>query len=531
MDTPHKGKRGRSSLRQTQKEQEVVLELKGITKRFPSVLANDNIDFILRSREVHALLGENGAGKTTLMNIIYGLFQPDEGEVFIHGEPATIKSPQDAISLGIGMVHQHFMLIPTLTVLENVILGLKSQKSILTDRNEIRKRILEISEKYGLKVNPDAKVGQLSVGEKQRVEIVKALYRGAKILILDEPTAVLTPPEIEEIMKIIRLMADQGLAVIPFITHKLPEVMAISDKVTVLRQGRVVTTINTKMTNERELAKKMVGREVLFQIEKHECRLGENIIDVRNLCAYDDKGLPALNDVSFSICKGEILGIAGVSGNGQRELEEVLVGLRKAVRGQILIKGKDVTNKLTKEIMEDGVSLIPEDRVGRGVAGGLSVAENLILGTHMKAPFAYNGSLPFKNQWFMRQKEINDYSDSLIKEFDIRTPNRDVPAHNLSGGNLQKLILAREISRNPDLLIVSQPTRGLDVAATEFIRKKLINQKERGSAILLISEDLNEILSLSDRVAVVYRGEILSIIPSKDVDIKKIGLMMAGIKQ
>jgi ABC-type uncharacterized transport system ATPase subunit len=508
-------------------QREPVVELRGITKSFAGVRANDSINFTLMSGEVHALLGENGAGKTTLMNILYGLYQPDEGEIFINGKQVRIRSPQDAISLGIGMVHQHFMLIPTLTVLENVILGIKSQKSILTDRADVRKRILEISEKYGLKIDPDAKVWQLSVGEKQRVEIVKALYRGAKILILDEPTAVLTPPEIVEITKIIRLMADQGLCVIPFITHKLPEVMAVSDRVTVLRQGKLVTTVDTKSTNERDLAMQMVGREIVCKFEKHECGTTK-VLDVRDVSALDDKGLPALKGISFSICEGEILGLAGVSGNGQKELEQVLAGVRKVTNGQILVKGKDVTNKSTNEILRDRVSVIPEDRVGNGMAGTMSIAENLILSSRCESPFASKGPLPFANRWFTNTSAIDDHANRLVQEFDIRTPSIHMAAQNLSGGNIQRLILAREISRNPELLIVSQPTRGLDVAATEFIRRRLCDQKQKGAAILLISDDLNEVLDLSDRVAVIYRGEIAGIVAGDECDISKIGLMMAG---
>ena len=506
---------------------EPVVELRGISKSFAGVRANDNINFSLMPGEVHALLGENGAGKTTLMNILYGLYQPDEGEIFVNGKLVRLRSPQDAISLGVGMVHQHFMLIPTLTVLENVILGMKSQKSILTDRAHVKQRILEISEKYGLKIDPDAKVWQLSVGEKQRVEIVKALYRGAKILILDEPTAVLTPPEIVEIKKIIRLMADQGMCVIPFITHKLPEVMAVSDRVTVLRQGKVVATLQTRSTNEKDLAMQMVGREIICKFERHECGTTK-VLDVRNISAFDDRGLPALKGISFSICEGEILGLAGVSGNGQKELEQVLAGVRKASNGQILVKGKDVTNKSTNEILGERVSVIPEDRVGNGMAGTMSIAENLILSSRCESPFAGRGPLPFANRWFTNTVAIDDHANRLVREFDIRTPSIHMAAQNLSGGNIQRLILAREISRDPELLIVSQPTRGLDVAATEFIRGRLCDQKQKGAAILLISDDLNEVLDLSDRVAVIYRGEIAGIVTSDEFDVGKIGLMMAG---
>ncbi len=506
----------------------IALEMRRITKRFPGVLANDSISFELKSGEVHAILGENGAGKTTLMNILYGLYAPDEGEICLNGKPVKLGSPKDAIDHGIGMVHQHFMLIPSLTVTQNVVLGLRSPKGIVLDRDYAEKRINQLSKEYGLKVDPKAKIWQLSVGERQRVEIIKALYRNARILILDEPTAVLTPPEVKEIVAIIRRMADQGLAVIPFITHKLPEVMAISDKVTVLRQGKVVSTVDSKQTNEKELARMMVGKDVLFRVERHTCEIGGPVLEVKNLSVLNDKGLPALKKVSFSICKGEILGIAGVSGNGQRELEETLMGLRKGQEGGIRIRDRDMLNRSTREIMDQGSAFIPEDRIGRGLAVNLSVAENLILNSYSDPDYSFNWFLPFKNRWFLNEKEINTHVSNLIKEYDIKTPSKDVPTKNLSGGNLQKLILARELSRSPALLVAAQPTRGLDVGATEFIRNKLMEQKTKGVAILLISEDLDEIMSMSDHVAVMYEGEIVGNLPIDEVKIEDIGLMMAG---
>lgn len=510
---------------------EVILEAKGITKRFPGVLANDHIDFDIKAGEVHALLGENGAGKTTLMNILYGLYKPDEGEIRVRGKRVILRSPKDAIDLGVGMVHQHFMLVDPLTVTENVVLGLKSSREPFLDLDRAEKQIAELSKKYGLKVDPKAKIEQLSVGERQRVEIIKALYRGAQVLILDEPTSVLTPPEVKDLMAIVRRMAKGGLAVIPFITHKLPEVMAISDRVTVLRRGKVVARIGTRRTNEKDLAKKMVGREVLFRIKRRRAKRGRAVLEVKNLGALSDKGLPALKKVSLSIREGEILGIAGVAGNGQRELAEVITGLRRATEGKVHILGKDMTNSSPKEIIDQGVGHIPEDRIGMGLIMDFSIAENTILETHSNSPFANKWFMPFDRKWFLDKDEIGKHAEKLIQEYDIVTPSKDVPARNLSGGNLQRLILARELSRNPKLLIANQPTRGLDVGATEFIRKKLMEQKGEGVAILLISEDLDEIISMSDHIAVMYEGEIVGMVPAARAKIKEIGLMMAGAKR
>ena len=508
---------------------ELIIEMRGITKRFPGVLANDHIDFDLKACEVHALLGENGAGKTTLMNILYGLYRPDEGEIRVRSKPVAIRSPKDAIDLGIGMVHQHFTLIPTMSVTENIVLGLKSATEPLLDLGRAEKRIAELSKIYNLKVDPQAKVEQLSIGERQRVEIIKALYRGAQALILDEPTSVLTPQETEDLFRTLRSMVEEGLTII-FITHKLPEVMAISDRVTVLRRGKVVARIETKQTNPMELSKKMVGREVLFSIEKHRAEKGKIVLEVENLWALSDKGQPALKNVSFSIHEGEILGVAGVAGNGQRELAEVLTGMRKATEGKVYIFGKDMTNRSPKKIIEQGVGHIPEDRVGMGLIMGFSVAENLILEMHSKPPFSHRWFLPFDKKYFLDEQEIRKHAERLIQEYDITTPSADAPARNLSGGNLQRLILAKVLYRNPKLLVAAKPTSGLDVGATEFIRNKLMEQKEKEVAILLISEDLNEIMSLSDRIAVMYEGKIVGIIPAAKAKIREIGLMMAGVK-
>ena len=496
-----------------------VVEMRGITKRFPGVVANDRIDFEVRAGEVHALLGENGAGKTTLMNVLYGLYQPDEGEIYIRGRRVTLRSPRDAIALGIGMVHQHFMLIPPLTVAENVVLGLPSSRGPFLDTDRAERRISELAQRYGLKVDPHAYVWQLSVGEQQRVEIIKALYRGASILILDEPTSVLTPPEVRELFSVLRRMAEEGNAVI-FITHKLHEVMAVSDRVTVLRDGRVVSTVDTAGTSERQLAKMMVGREVLFQVSKRPVAKGKVALEVRDLWAMGDRGLPALKGISLSLRQGEILGIAGVAGNGQRELAEVITGLRRATKGKVLIGGKDMTNCPPAAIIGEGVAYIPEERIRRGLIMDFSVAENAILETH--------NSPPFTDGWFLNRREIDRYVEGLISDYGVKTPSKDAPVRHLSGGNLQRLLLARELSRRPKLLIASQPTRGLDVGATEYIRRRLVEQREKGTAILLISEDLDEVLSLSDRVAVMYEGEIVGIVPEGEADVEEIGMMMAG---
>lgn len=525
------GKKEQENFVRRAKPREIVLEMKGITKKFPGVVANDDIDFDIKAGEIHALLGENGAGKTTLMNILYGLWQPDDGEIRIHGKKVILNSPKDAIALGIGMVHQHFNLVDTLTVTGNVILGLKSSKEPFLDIELAEKKITELSKRYGLKVDPKAKIWQLSVGERQRVEIIKALYRGAQVLILDEPTSVLTPDETNDLMITLRRMAKERLAVIPFITHKLPEVIAISDRVTVLRRGKVVAKIKTKQTNEKELASKMVGREVLFRVKKPKTKEGEIVLEVKDLEALSDKELPALKKVSLSIHRREILGIAGVAGNGQRELAEVLAGLRKATGGKVHFLGKDITNNSPKKIIDLGVAHIPEDRIGKGLLMDLSIADNAVLETHSNSPFAYKWFMPFDRKWFLNKKEIDKQAERLISEYSIVTPSKDAPVRNLSGGNLQRLIIARELSRNPKVLIANQPTRGLDVGATEFICKKLIEQKEKGMAILFISEDLDEVISMSDRIAVMYGGEIVGIIPAARAKFKEIGLMMAGAKK
>jgi ABC-type uncharacterized transport system ATPase subunit len=497
-----------------------LVAMRGIVKRFPGVLANDHIDFNVESGQIHALLGENGAGKTTLMNVLYGLYQPEEGEIFFRGQRAQLNSPRDAIQLGIGMVHQHFMLIPPLTVAENVILGLKHSANPFLDLEDANEKISELSARYGMPVNPQDEVWQLSVGEQQRLEIIKALYRGAEVLILDEPTSVLIPQEVGELFRVLRRMAEEGKGII-FISHKLDEVMQVSHKVTVLRDGKVVASLDTESTSESELARLMVGREVLFRIEKQAPKLGEVVLKVTDLDAFGDRGLLALKGVSFEIHAGECVGFAGVSGNGQCELAEVISGLRPAIAGSVYIGNEDMTNRSPAEIIRSGLGYIPEERHRVGSIGDFTVAENAILETHQSQ---------FTDGIFMNRPAIRQHVSNLISNYDVKTPSPETPARNLSGGNLQKLILGRELSRQPELLLAAQPTRGLDVGATEYIRQELLNARDQGTAILLISEDLDEILSLSDRILVMYEGQIAGELSSEEADIETLGLMMGGAK-
>ncbi len=495
-----------------------AVQMRSIVKRFPGVLANDRVDLEVYRGEILALLGENGAGKSTLMNVLSGLYRPDEGEIFLHGRPVHFASPRDAIAAGIGMVHQHFMLVETLTVAENVVLGLRSA-GFVPPMRRIEEEIQALSQRYGLPVDPESFIWQLSVGEQQRVEILKLLYRGAEVLILDEPTAVLTPQESEQLARTLHRMAAEGKAVI-FITHKLDEVMEFADRVTVLRGGRVVATLPTAETTKEELARLMVGREVLFRLAKRTCEPGEVALEVENLSARNDKGLPALRGVSFKICSGQILGIAGVAGNGQRELAEVITGLRPAVDGRVRVFGRDITNRSPREIIEAGVSHIPGDRVGVGLVPNLPVSDNLAMKAYREPPLAKG---PVLDQGALRQ-----FARRLIEAFHIATPSEETPARLLSGGNQQRVILAREITAGKGVLIAVHPTRGLDVGATEAVRRALLEEREKGAAILLISEDLDEILMLSDLVAVLYEGRIMGILPADEADVQEIGLMMAG---
>jgi ABC-type uncharacterized transport system ATPase subunit len=497
------------------------VELHGITKRFPGVLANDQIDFDVRAGEIHALLGENGAGKSTLMRVLYGLYQADAGEILINDQLAKIKSPTDALRQGIGMIHQHFQLVRAFTVAENIALGLRSSREPMLDLGVVSKRIRELGEQYGLKVDPNALVWQLAVGQQQRVEILKALYRDAALLILDEPTAVLTPQEVEDLFGTLRQLTKTGHALI-FISHKLHEVMEISDRVTVLRDGRVVGSVATKDTNTKELARMMVGRDVVTKWDKAPTKANDLVLKIQQLGALDDKGLPAVKNLSLDVRAGEIVGIAGVSGNGQRELCEAIVGLRHATGGTVNVGGRDLTNHDPAEAIAAGVAFIPEERMTMGVIRDFTVQENAILETHGNAPLAHNAFFDFG--------KIEAHARQLVREYDVKTPTLDTPMKSLSGGNIQKLILARELSRQPKLLIAAQPTRGVDIGATEYIHRRLIEQRAQGTAILLISEDLDEVLALADRVAVMYEGEIVGIVPP-NTPVDDLGLMMAGAKR
>jgi ABC-type uncharacterized transport system ATPase subunit len=502
------------------------LEMKGIVKRFPGVLANDHVDFAVSAGEVHALLGENGAGKSTLMKILYGLYEPNEGQILINGSPVQILSPNAAIELGIGMIHQHFMLVETLTVAENVALGLPSTRGPLTDLNLVSARIEELASTYGLQVDPGAYIWQLAVGQRQRVEIIKALYRGAQLLILDEPTAVLTPQEVDEFFVTIRQMVHEQHAII-FISHKLHEVLAISQNVTVLRDGKSVATRETAGCTKSDLARLMVGREVRSKpeltAEMVALQPGDVRLELRKLFAQSDRGLEGLRGVDLQVRSNEIVGLAGVSGNGQRELAEVITGLRPATSGQVYLEGQDVTGLLPGELTDRGLAYIPEERMKDGMIQGFSIAENIILRDHNHLPFARNGLL--------RHKVISEYSDQLIKNYRVKTPSRDTLAKNLSGGNIQKVVLARELSREPRVVIAAQPTRGLDIGATEYVHAQLLDQRQLGAAILLISEDLDEILALSDRIAVIYEGKIMGIFEQEKATPEHLGLLMAGVKE
>ncbi len=496
------------------------LEMRGITKRFPGVLASDHVNFDVKTGEVHALLGENGAGKSTLMKILYGLYHPDEGQILLDGKPVTISSPNDSINIGIGMIHQHFMLVPTLTVAENVALGLPSSRGVLTDLDRVSKRIIELAKIYNLKIDPTAYVWQLSVGQQQRVEIIKALYRGASLLILDEPTAVLTPQEVDELFVIMKQMVRDGHSLI-FISHKLHEVIEISHRVTVLRDGRTIGTRLTSETTKQDLANWMVGREVGFAPDRGETNIGEVRLSLADVKCGSDRGTPGLRGVSFDLRSGEILGIAGVSGNGQRELAEAITGLRKVTSGNVYLEGQDITNLAPGDITERMLSYIPEERMRDGMIKEFTISENMVLREHHKQPFSKNG--------FLNLRGIAAHTDKLIQQFHVKTPSRETHAKNLSGGNIQKVVLAREISRNPRVILAAQPTRGLDIGATEYVREQLIEQRNRGAAVMLVSEDLDEILALSDRIAVIYEGQVMDIVPRENATPQKLGLLMAGV--
>ncbi len=498
----------------------IVLETKGITKQFPGVLANDNVDFDLRQGEIHALLGENGAGKTTLMNILYGLYRADSGEIYRDGQRVEFHSPKDAIERGIGMVHQHFMLVPVFTVSENIMLGAETIRRGVLDHKAVAAHVREVSHQYGLDVDPLAVVGDLPVGIQQRVEIVKALYRSAEILILDEPTAVLTPQEAEELFRIMRDLTARGVSII-FITHKLKEVLAVADRITVMRAGRIVNTVTPAETNEADLANMMVGRQVILTVQKEERQAGDEILKVEELSVRDQRNLETVHRVSFSVRSGEIFGIAGVQGNGQTELAEALTGLRPPVSGRVYIAGVDVTGKPPRVLFEAGMVHIPEDRQRHGLVLNYPITDNLALCDYYRPPFSRQGIL--------QQKVFDDHARKLIAAFDVRTPSPFVSAAKLSGGNQQKVIVARELSRaGAKLVIANQPTRGLDVGSIEYIHGEIVKMRDCGIAVLLISTELDEIMALSDRIAVMYRGQIVAVVDAKTATREQLGLWMAG---
>ncbi|MBN1259445.1 MAG: ABC transporter ATP-binding protein [Anaerolineae bacterium] len=498
-----------------------VLELKGITKRFPGVLANDHIDLTLHEGTVLALLGESGAGKSTLMNVLYGLYTPDEGEIAIRGERVDIAGPNDAIRLGIGMVHQHFMLVPVLTVTENVMLGMESIKhGILLDREAAAKRIRDLSARYGLDVNPDDLVGDLPVGIQQRVEIIKLLYRNADILILDEPTAVLTPQEVEGFFAVVRTLVAQGKSVI-FISHKLKEVLALADTIAVLRRGKLVGAADPATATERDLASLMVGREVILTVSKEPAHPQEVILAVKELRVRGDRGEIAVDGISFEACAGEIVGVAGVQGNGQTELIEALTGLRPVMTGTVTLAGQDITNHTPRTITEVGSAHIPEDRQKDGLVLGYPISDNLVLNTYYLPPVAKG--------LVMQEEVIAERAERLVKEYDVRTPGIFTPAGNLSGGNQQKVIVARELSRDVKLVIASQPTRGLDVGSIEYIHSQLVRKRDEGAAVIVVSAELDEVLSLADRILVMFDGEIMGVVLADEATKEEIGLLMAGV--
>jgi ABC-type uncharacterized transport system ATPase subunit len=496
-----------------------VLELRKITKQFPGVLANDAVDFDLRRGEVHALLGENGAGKSTLVNIVYGLYRHDSGDILVNGKPIEIGSPKAAIEHGIGMVHQHFMLIPVMTVAENIVLATEPRTGgVLLDLAAARKRVLELSQRFGLAVNPDAPVEQITVGQQQRVEILKALYRGAEILILDEPTAVLTPQEAKELFEIIRSLTQQGKSII-FISHKLNEVLEVADRITTLRRGKRVDTIDAAGATEESLARMMVGREVLLRVEKKPAEPGEPLLEVENLWVEDDRGLTAVKGVSFQVRAGEIVGLAGVDANGQSELIDAITGLRRVRDGKITVGGREFLGASVREMLDGGIGHIPEDRHRRGLVLDFSLAENIALHDYRKPPDSKWGWL-FPSRLVARARK-------LLKEFDVRGGTPQTPARALSGGNQQKVVIAREIDRDPRVLLAAQPTRGLDVGAIEFVHRRLISERDEGRAIFLVSLELEEILSLSDRILVVYEGEIAGEFPPTATE-EELGFAMTG---
>ncbi|MFD0049372.1 ABC transporter ATP-binding protein [Actinomycetes bacterium NPDC127524] len=501
---------------------EYVIEMLNIRKEFPGIVANDNVTLQVKKGEIHALLGENGAGKSTLMNVLFGLYQPERGEIKVKGKPVKITNPNIANDLGIGMVHQHFMLVDPFTVTENIILGKEPSKAGKINLKTASKEVNDLSERYGLSVNPDAKISDISVGMQQRVEILKTLYRGAEILIFDEPTAVLTPQEIKELMAIMKALVKEGKSII-LITHKLKEIMEVCDRVTVIRKGQGIGTVNVSETDPDALASLMVGREVVFKTEKIESKPADVVLDISQLNVKDSRGVYAVKNLNLAVRAGEIVGIAGVDGNGQSELIEAITGLKKSESGTVKIGGKEIQNQSPRKITHSGVGHIPQDRHKHGLVLDYSIGENIVLQSYKEHPFSKGGILKYN--------KIYEKARALISEYDVRTPSEYTPARALSGGNQQKAIIGREVDRNPDLLIAAQPTRGLDVGAIEFIHKRLIEQRDQGKAVLLISFELDEIMNVSDRIAVIYEGEIVAIVNPKETTEQELGLLMAGSKR
>jgi simple sugar transport system ATP-binding protein len=497
-----------------------AVEMRGITKRFGNFVANDGINLVVKQGEIHALLGENGAGKSTLMNILFGLYQPDEGEIWIKGKKVEITGPTVANKLGIGMVHQHFMLVHNFTVTENIILGSEITSGGFINYKKAEKQIAELSERYGLKVDPRAVISDITVGQQQRVEILKTLYRGADILIFDEPTAVLTPQEVDELIEIMKNLVKEGKTII-FITHKLKEILKACDRCTVIRRGKVIDTVDVKDTNEKTLASLMVGREISFEVKKKEQEAGEPVLKVTDLVVEGTQGKDLIQGLSLEVRAGEVVGIAGVDGNGQSELIEAITGLRRVKSGKIELCGQDITNQRPRRITEAGLAHIPEDRHKHGLVLDFSLSENMILQTYYKEPFAKG--------WAIQYEKVGEYARKLIEEYDVRTPDEHTLARALSGGNQQKAIIAREIDRDPELLIAAQPTRGLDVGAIEFIHKRIIEQRDKGKAVLLVSLELDEVLKLSDRIAVMYEGKIQGWVDPKTATEEELGMLMAGL--
>ncbi|MCF7875448.1 ABC transporter ATP-binding protein [Candidatus Bipolaricaulota bacterium] len=499
-----------------------LIRMEGITKRFPGVLANDSVDLSIQEGEIHALVGENGAGKTTLMKILYGIYSKDGGQIFFEDELVNIEDPKDANNLGIGMVHQHFMLVPPLSVVDNITLGSEIAHRGVLDREEGKRRIQELANDIGFEIDPEAKIEDLSVGVRQRIEILKVLFREAEVLILDEPTAVLTPQEVESLYEILNNLQEQGKTII-FITHKLNEVMDISDRVTVMRDGKEVGTKEIEDTSKKELANMMVGREVLLRVEKEEPELGEELIRAENLTVTNDEGVELVSNVSFSIREGEVFGIAGVQGNGQTELIEALTGIDKFSSGTVEVQDSDLTNVDGKRIREEGVGHIPEDRLDRGMITDFTVTENFVLGYHTFERYS--------NRLFMKLRNMDKHAEEAVEEFDIKTPSTKTLAESLSGGNQQKLIVARELSQQPKLLIAAQPTRGIDVGAIEFVHKRLMEERAKGKGLLLVSSELDEIVSLSDRIAVIYEGEFTGMFDADEISKEELGVYMTGSKR